>query len=94
MSVEQGAPEKTDHKSEIADKIQELIDHALTNPGTWFNMEIPDGVSPASARSSLTYNVAKSVSNWSIKDGRVYFKFGTGEPSEPEITYTDAPVPD
>lgn len=77
MSVEHGAPPANNQESSIAPAVKTLVERAMTDPGEWFHIDIPDETTAASMRSSLTYNVAKAVAEWTVKNGKVYLKFGT-----------------
>lgn len=76
MSVEQGAPPANTDNTGVSATIKALVNQAIADPGQWFHIDIPEETTSASVRSTLTYNVAKSVAEWTVKNGKLYFRFG------------------
>ena len=72
--IQAGGPPEDLQKTPARDEIKPLIEKAMADPGVWYNIEM-DEEAAAAIRSSLVYNVAKSVSEWSIRGNRVYFRF-------------------
>lgn len=68
-----GPPPTKSSKTSIKEDIEPLVNKAMEEPGEWFNTELD--APPANVRSSLTYTVAKVVSEWAVRDGVLYFRF-------------------
>ena len=75
--ITKGAPLKVKKSPDIglAKATAKVVKSAIADPGEWYSTPIPDESKAASIGTTVLTHIAKSVAEWSAKDGRIWIRF-------------------
>ena len=75
--ITKGAPFKVKKSPDIglAKATAEVVKSAIADPGEWYSTPIPDESNTNSIGTTILTQIAKSVAEWSAKEGRIWIRF-------------------
>ncbi len=72
-----GAPLKVKNRPDggLANAAAGVVKSAIADPGEWYSTPIPDEANVNSIGTAILTQIARSVAEWSAKDGRIWVRF-------------------